>query len=90
MNKKKVFLNVVMYITFAIAMYAGWIGYNLQSSISIENNRVKTVIKKNPLEIKGELYFVTNEQLYFYEKSDDVFIVGCLALLVMIYLKKKL
>ena len=89
-NIKKVIFNITLSIIFLIGIYGYTTAGNLEHSIQMENNHVKTVTHKNPLKIKGGLYFVTDDDIHDYEKSKNLSWFGFLGFSFLLYFKKKI
>jgi hypothetical protein len=89
-NSKKSFVNIILYTVLVIGIYGLYLVGKLEKSIQFENNHTKTEIKKNPLEIKGNSYFVTNKDLHDYKQGKNLFWLGLLGVSILIIGKKKI
>ena len=72
-------VKIILAIVFAVTMVAWGVVWNQESSIISEGVIVKAGQHKNPLTIKGVVYFVTDKQLQYYEVGRFIFVFGCVA-----------
>lgn len=69
-------LKIIHLIVFAITLVSGSIGFWQEGVILDANNRCKVGLNNDPLYLKGNVYYVTNEKLIEYNIATDVFIAG--------------
>ena len=84
------FANILLCVVFVVTMAASFFCSEQEQSILSEKNTVRTATMKSPLQVKGVVYFVTDDQVFYYEKSRDIFIFGCMVnVAFMVWLRKR-
>ena len=88
MSIKINFLKFLIGIILLVGMGAGFFGQAQDSSILSERTTVPTGAKRHAIELKGQVYYVTDDQAFLCDASRDVFFGSWTALAFMIWLRK--
>jgi hypothetical protein len=83
------FPKIILYIVFIVTMASGFVGQSQESSIMSEKSVTRIGEKINPVEVKGIVYFVNDDQLFKYEASIYTFFSGSCALALVIACMRK-
>jgi hypothetical protein len=77
-------LSVLLGLAFGFTMAASFIGGNLESKIIRSRQFVPSVNEFNRIEIKGNIYFVSDDTYRLSKGSKYAFVAGIIVMIVLI------
>lgn len=87
MNRRA--LNIAMSIVFVFMMAAFFVASNQESQILRSRQFTPTANQQKPIEVKGQIYFVSDRTSYLARGSKYSFLAGVFALVLLIAAAKR-